>query len=172
MRRKPCNRTGFLSYAATYVCRLIADSVTLGLWNNKIKCMSYFYARNSQHGLVNSYIGEYIVIISGIILTLVCSILDLNKFLFLFAMQTRSTSLCTTIKVAIFETWENSGSLLTLRQGNRSLVSYGFRLFGRSRERMRKADCYVCHGQARCFRKRVRVRRTWVGRSTRCKLSS
>lgn len=32
----------------------------------------------------------------------------------------------------------------------------GFRLFGRSQERMRKAGCYVCHGQARCFRKRVR----------------
>jgi len=27
-----------------------------------------------------------------------------------------------------------------------------------------RLGCYVCHGQARCFRKRVR--RAWVGRST------
>lgn len=54
MRRKSCNRTSFPSYAAMSIKR---RSVTSEAWNSKIKCMSYFYIRNWQHGLVNSYVS-------------------------------------------------------------------------------------------------------------------
>lgn len=59
MRRKSCNRTSFPSYATMSIKRQLCYVRTLK--RCKIKCMSYFYARNSQHGLVNSYIGEYII---------------------------------------------------------------------------------------------------------------
>lgn len=52
MRRKSCNRISFPSYAAKSIKRRLC--YVRALEQCKIKCMSYFYTRNSHRGLVNS----------------------------------------------------------------------------------------------------------------------